>query len=204
MNEDNFEVLIHVLPGGTMPVLQTAGAVGFDVHARAVVDPFQMDPENPNLRKPWFDFHTMPTDLVHGSHVELLPKHGLNPDGTVIDGVHKMVWRIDPGDQALIGIGIALAMPPELFQWLTPRSGLSSKYRVTLGNAPGTVDSDYRGEAGLIVVNEGSGPIKIAHGDRIAQMLFQRVYMPKLIEVGSLEALGTTDRGAGGFGSTGV
>jgi deoxyuridine 5'-triphosphate nucleotidohydrolase len=186
MNDDETEVFVHVLPGGIMPQRQTDGAVGYDVCVRAVVDSFQMDDKNPNLRKCLFDFFTIPDDLAISSHVGFRPKHGVNQDGSVIDNQFELTWRVDPHDRVLVGIGIALGMPVQMYQWLTPRSGLSSKYGVSLGNAPGTVDSDYRGEAGLIVVNTGETPIFLTHGMRIAQTLFQRVYIPKLTEVVSL------------------
>ncbi len=201
---DEEAILIFVLPGGKMPSQQTPGSVGYDVHARAVVSPFEMDSKHPQLRKTLFNFLDMPDDLAIRSHVELLPKYGLDEDGGVRDNKFELVWRLDPhGDRVLIGAGFALNMPLDRFQWVTPRSGLSSKYGVNLGNAPGTVDSDYRGEAGLIVVNNGDTPIYITHQMRIAQTMFQRVYAHELVEVPSFEALGETTRGAGGFGSTG-
>ncbi len=183
-----------VLPGGKTPVRTTHGAVGFDLYARAIVDTNAMDDSDPRLRKTLFDFHNYPDDARLRSHVH-----------TEIDseGTRRLSWRLQPGDHILVGVGVAFALPYELFQWTAPRSGLAAKHRIQLGNAPGTIDSDYRGEAGLIVVNDGEDDFIIDHHMRIGQMLFQPVIIPKLRQVGSLDQLGETARGAGGFGSTG-
>ncbi len=105
-----------------------------------------------------------------------------------------------PGERYLVPAGFALAMPPELEAQIRPRSGLAYKYGVTTLNAPGTIDSDYRGEVKVLLVNHGQEPFVINRGERIAQMVFAVVAPTALVEVEQLDA---TVRGAGGFGSTG-
>jgi dUTP pyrophosphatase len=108
---------------------------------------------------------------------------------------------IDPGTIILIPTGLAIALPPGFEAQIRPRSGLALKKGITLINAPGTIDADYRGEIGLAVVNLGAEPVTINHGDRIAQMIVTRVWQAELELV---EELGNTQRGTGGFGSTRV
>ncbi|MEQ1888953.1 MAG: dUTP diphosphatase [Alphaproteobacteria bacterium] len=105
-----------------------------------------------------------------------------------------------PGERALIPTGLAMALPPGYEAQVRPRSGLALKHGVTVLNAPGTIDCDYRGEVGVILLNTGRAAFTIARGDRIAQMVIAPVTQAKFIEVGDLP---DTLRGAGGFGSTG-
>ena len=105
-----------------------------------------------------------------------------------------------PGARALLPTGLALAIPAGFEGQVRPRSGLALKHGVTVLNAPGTIDADYRGELAVILVNLGTADVIIAHGDRIAQIVFAAVAAPSLQVV---EALPATARGAGGFGSTG-
>ena len=105
-----------------------------------------------------------------------------------------------PGARALVPTGIAIALPEGYEAQVRPRSGLAWKTGVTLANAPGTVDADYRGEVSVILVNLGDVPATIERGDRIAQLVVQRLPRVRLEEVDSLPA---TERGAGGFGHTG-
>jgi dUTP pyrophosphatase len=107
---------------------------------------------------------------------------------------------VPPGARALVPTGIAIAVPPGYEAQIRPRSGLALKFGVTLLNAPGTIDADYRGEVGVIVVNHGADPVTIARGDRIAQMVIHR--LPD-VELEAVEELPGTARGAGGFGHTG-
>ena len=106
-----------------------------------------------------------------------------------------------PLERALIPTGFALALPPGFEAQIRPRSGLALKHGVTLVNSPGTIDSDYRGEVQLAVVNLGRDPATIRHGDRIAQMVVQPVPRVRLEEVDELPA---STRDAGGFGHTGA
>jgi dUTP pyrophosphatase len=109
--------------------------------------------------------------------------------------------RFAPGARALIPTGLALEIPPGHEVQLRPRSGLALKHGLTLLNAPGTIDSDYRGELGVIVINHGAEPVVIAHGMRIAQMVLAPVARVAWAETAEL---GASHRGAGGFGSTGT
>lgn len=106
-----------------------------------------------------------------------------------------------PGQRAKIPTGIALAIPPGYEGSVRPRSGLALKHGVTCLNAPGTIDSDYRGEVGVILINLGQEPFEVHRGTRVAQLLISPVATPALRAV---EALPDTPRGAGGFGSTGL
>jgi dUTP pyrophosphatase len=106
-----------------------------------------------------------------------------------------------PLARALVPTGLAIALPPGYEAQVRPRSGLALKHGVTVANAPGTIDSDYRGELAVILVNLGDKPFVIARGDRIAQLVVAPVTQARLEEVA---VLASTDRGAGGFGSTGV
>lgn len=106
-----------------------------------------------------------------------------------------------PGARALVPTGLRMAVPEGYEVQIRPRSGLALKHGVTLLNAPGTIDSDYRGPVGVILFNAGQEPVTIAHGDRIAQMVVAPV-VQAVVHLSN--ALDDTERGAGGFGSTGV
>jgi dUTP pyrophosphatase len=105
------------------------------------------------------------------------------------------------GARVLIPTGIAISIPDDCEAQIRPRSGLALKNGITLLNTPGTIDSDYRGEIKLIVINLGDKEYILKRGERIAQMVFSRVLKPEIIEV---ETLDITGRGAGGFGHTGI
>jgi len=107
---------------------------------------------------------------------------------------------IAPGERALIATGVALAVPDGYEAQIRPRSGLALRNGITLVNSPGTIDSDYRGEIGLIVINHGAEPFIVKNGDRIAQMVFARFARATLQEVSELDE---TVRNSGGFGHTG-
>jgi dUTP pyrophosphatase len=104
-----------------------------------------------------------------------------------------------PGARALVPCGFAMALPEGYEAQVRPRSGLAAKHGVTVLNAPGTIDADYRGEVKVILVNHGSEPFAIRRGDRIAQLVVAAVARTRFSE-GELDA---TSRGTGGFGSTG-
>jgi len=107
---------------------------------------------------------------------------------------------IRPGAREAIGTGLALSIPPGFEGQVRPRSGLARNHGVTLVNAPGTIDSDFRGEVMIMLVNLGSEPVTIEPGHRIAQLVIAPVVQAELVEV---DVLPETTRGAGGFGSTG-
>lgn len=108
--------------------------------------------------------------------------------------------ELSPGARALVPTGFAVALPEGFEMQIRPRSGLALKHGVTLVNSPGTVDADYRGAVGVIIVNHGHEAVTVSHGDRIAQAVIAPVIQTTFVEV---EALEETARGAGGFGSTG-
>ena len=108
---------------------------------------------------------------------------------------------LQPGARALVPTGLRLAIPVGHEVQVRPRSGLALRHGITIPNSPGTIDADYRGPLGVIVMNAGTEPFHIAHGDRIAQMVVAPVVQARMVEV---ETLDDTARGAGGFGSTGV
>ena len=105
-----------------------------------------------------------------------------------------------PGRPALVPTGLCIALPPGYEAQVRPRSGLAARHGVTVLNAPGTVDADYRGEISVILINHGSAPFEIRRGERIAQMVIAAVAQAELVPVAALPA---TERGSGGFGSTG-
>ncbi|MEH2472469.1 dUTP pyrophosphatase [Nitrobacteraceae bacterium AZCC 2161] len=104
------------------------------------------------------------------------------------------------GKYALVPTALTIALPPGFEAQVRPRSGLAAKHGVTVLNAPGTVDADYRGEIGVLLINHGAAAFTIRRGERIAQMVIAPVARAELVTV---VALGETDRGSGGFGSTG-
>ncbi len=108
---------------------------------------------------------------------------------------------IDVGEVKLVKTGIFMALPVGYEAQVRPRSGLALKKGVTVLNTPGTIDAGYRGEVGVIMINAGCEPFKVARGDRIAQMVIQELPKVKLV---ATEELPSSERGAGGFGSTGV
>lgn len=107
---------------------------------------------------------------------------------------------LQPGARALVPTGLKIALEQGWEAQVRPRSGLALKHGITCLNSPGTVDSDYRGEVGVILINHGQEPFVIRRGERIAQMVVARHEQAEMVEV---ETLDETARGAGGFGSTG-
>lgn len=107
---------------------------------------------------------------------------------------------LPPGGRALVPTGLAIALPPGFEAQVRPRSGLALKHGVTVLNSPGTIDADYRGEVGVILINHGDRPFTITRGDRIAQLVVARFARVSWEEAAALPDSG---RGAGGFGSTG-
>lgn len=196
------ETPVYVLPGGVMPEVQSDGAACFDVHARAVVHVTEKDANNRNFRHCLFDFVKMPSRRDDPQTCDKIVK--MPPVEYGIE--RELRFRMDPGDRALVGVGIVIGLDesdPEFYVDIRPRSGLASKYGITLGNAPGTGDSDYRGEYGIVLINQGREPFFIEHNMRIAQISFTRNLIPRLVQVDSYEKLPQTKRGSGGFGSTG-
>lgn len=106
-----------------------------------------------------------------------------------------------PGGRALVPTGLSLALPPGCEAQVRPRSGLAVKHGLTVLNAPGTIDADYRGEVQVLLINHGEAAVTIERGMRIAQLVVAPVVQAKLVKV---ESLDLTQRGGGGFGSTGT
>ncbi|HEX7882514.1 MAG TPA: dUTP diphosphatase [Afipia sp.] len=107
---------------------------------------------------------------------------------------------MQPGQRALVPTGLMIAVPPGHEAQVRPRSGLALKHGITVLNSPGTVDADYRGEVSVLLINHGEEPFTIRRGERIAQLVITAVTHANLVAVASLPP---TDRGSGGFGSTG-
>lgn len=139
--------------------------------------------------------------LAHGADLPL--PAAATPDSAGVDLMAAIddTVSIEPGARALIPTGIAIALPRGYEAQVRPRSGLANKHGVTLLNAPGTIDADYRGEIGAILINLGAKPFIVERGMRIAQMVVAPVSAVAWQE--SLE-LSDTQRGDGGFGSTGT
>jgi dUTP pyrophosphatase len=104
------------------------------------------------------------------------------------------------GKYAMVPTGLTIALPPGYEAQVRPRSGLAAKHGVTVLNSPGTVDADYRGEINVLLINHGEAPFSIRRGERIAQLVIAPVVQAQLVPAG---ALSSTERGSGGFGSTG-
>jgi dUTP pyrophosphatase len=107
---------------------------------------------------------------------------------------------LSPGKYAMVPTGLTIALPRGFEAQVRPRSGLAAKHGVTVLNSPGTVDADYRGEINVILINHGDAAFTVRRGERIAQMVIAPVVQAQLVAV---DALSSTDRGSGGFGSTG-
>ncbi len=124
-----------------------------------------------------------------------------HPGDAGVDLCSAIDTVLSPGERVLVPTGIAIALPVGTVGLIHPRSGLAARAGLSIVNTPGTVDAGYRGEIKVCLINlDPSQPISIARGDRIAQLLVQRVELPEFVEVDSLDE---TSRGAGGYGSSG-
>lgn len=110
-------------------------------------------------------------------------------------------YTILPGDRCLVGTGLVLEIPPGYEGQIRSRSGLAFRHGLIVLNQPGTIDSDYRGEVGVVLTNLGSAPVTLPAGSSVAQIVFAAVERAELVEQSDLS---DTDRGEGGFGSTGM
>lgn len=139
--------------------------------------------------------------LPHAKDLEL-PSYGTPlAAGMDIRAAVKESVILKPGERKLIPTGLQMALPEGFEAQMRPRSGLAIKHGIAMVNAPGTIDADYRGEIMSILINHGQEDFVINHGDRIAQMVIAPVVQCSSIEVEELEE---TERGIGGFGSTGI
>lgn len=114
---------------------------------------------------------------------------------------NEPVLKIAPGGRALIPTGLKMALPVGYEAQVRPRSGLALKHGITVLNTPGTIDSDYRGDVGVVLINHGTEPFDVRQGDRIAQLVINKI---EQVEFEIVDALDDTARGAGGFGSTNI
>jgi dUTP pyrophosphatase len=135
-------------------------------------------------------------------HGEGLPVPSYTTDGAAgMDVVAAEELTLAPGQRHAVATGFSVAIPHGYEIQVRPRSGLALKHGITVPNTPGTIDSDYRGELKVIMINHGNEPFPIKRGDRVAQIVPAPVQRARFAEV---EELDETARGAGGFGSTGV
>jgi len=136
--------------------------------------------------------------LPHGEGLDL--PHYATYGAAGMDVVSAEDFTLMPGARHAIATGLALAIPPGYEVQVRPRSGLALKHGISVPNTPGTIDSDYRGELKVILINHGTEPFAIARGDRVAQLVLAPVTRATWLEVADLDE---TARGSGGFGSTG-
>lgn len=137
--------------------------------------------------------------LLHGADLELPGYQTAGAAGMDVRAAADLTLEV--GQTQLVPTGFALEIPGGYEVQLRPRSGLALKFGLTMLNSPATIDSDYRGEVGVILTNLGREPFEIRRGDRIAQMVVARVEHAEIVEV---DDLGVSQRGVGGFGHTGV
>jgi len=141
------------------------------------------------------------TRLAHGTDLDLPePATELSAGSDLLAAIAEPL-TLQPGGRAIVPSGIAIAVPAGYEAQVRPRSGLAAKHGVTVLNSPGTIDADYRGEVGVILINHSEQPFTIERGMRIAQLILAPVVLPLWQETASLD---NTERGAGGFGSTGT
>ena len=143
-------------------------------------------------------------DLVKLPHGADLPLPAYQTDGAAGMDIYAAIAEdiiIAPGHFTAITTGLSVALPEGFEIQVRPRSGLAFKHGITVLNSPGTIDSDYRGEIKVALINHGTEPVTITHGMRIAQMVLAKVIQGDWQEVAALDA---TSRGTGGFGSTGT
>lgn len=139
--------------------------------------------------------------LPHGAGLELPSYESALAAGMDLQAAVADTLVIAPGARALVPTGLAIALPPGFEAQVRPRSGLALKQGITVVNTPGTIDADYRGEVGVILINHGDAPFTIERGMRIAQMIVAPVTQAVWNEV---DELSDSARGTGGFGSTGT
>jgi dUTP pyrophosphatase len=128
-----------------------------------------------------------------------LPRY-MTPGAAGLDLLADEVVSLAAGERRLVPTGLALEIPPGYEGQVRPRSGLAMRHGIGMVNAPGTIDSDYRGEVGVLLVNHGEERVDLARGERIAQLVISPVVQATLVEV---DELAKSERGDGGFGSTG-
>lgn len=181
-------IQIMALPGGKLPERKTAGANGYDVYTRAIVDPHAMDPNFPYMRKTLFDFKTEPDPSLKDF---------------ICETAEGLAYQLLPGKSVLIGGGFITAIPPDYCYTVMTRSKYYLKPE-PLAVIPTLVDSDYRGEPAIRVLNISSESFPIIYHLRIAQIVFHHSYFPNFEMVDDYAAFPKTARGTKGGGSTGL
>ena len=142
---------------------------------------------------------TLPFQLL--SESATLPTRA-HPGDAGLDLYAAEAVTIEPGERRSVGTGVAVALPPGTAGLVVPRSGLAARHGIALVNAPGVIDAGYRGELRVLLLNtDAAEPFAVSPGDRVAQLLVVRVDLPEPVAVA---ALGTSTRGDGGFGSSGI
>lgn len=148
----------------------------------------------------------VPIHLLHHALGLELPRYatphaaGMDLRAAIPDGE---AWELAPGQRRLVPTGLSMALPEGFEGQVRPRSGLALRHGVTVLNAPGTIDADYRGEVAVVLINHGDSSFEIRRGDRIAQLVVAPVASWSWLPAQDLEGLGVTQRGTGGYGSTG-
>ena len=144
---------------------------------------------------------TLDVAVVNGSNHDL-PKYSTEQSaGLDLRASLEQAITLAPGEHRLIPTGLKIALPEGTEAQVRPRSGLAYKHGITVLNSPGTIDADYRGDVGVILINHGKEPFVVEDGERIAQLVIARYVQ---LQWKPTDDLSATDRGAGGFGSTGV
>ncbi len=139
--------------------------------------------------------------MPHASDLPLPAYETIHSAGMDLRAALTDTVVLKPGERKLIPTGLQIAVPVGFEAQVRPRSGMAIKHGITMLNSPGTIDADYRGEVMVIAINHSTEPMMFNHGDRIAQLVVAPVSQVRVVQV---DELSTTDRGEGGFGSTGV
>jgi len=155
-----------------------------------------MSLQSPNNQNPTVHIQALP----HGKGIDLPFYATTHAAGADLRAAIDEDIIIEPGTHVLIKTGFAMALPDNFEAQIRPRSGLALKHGITVLNSPGTIDADYRGEVGIILINHGDTPFTVQRGDRIAQMVIAPFVQADFMAVGTLSE---TERGEGGFGSSG-
>lgn len=137
-------------------------------------------------------------ELIGGA---VLPRYQ-TPDAAGMDLCAAVDVELDPGQRQVVPTGLRAVIPTGFEGQVRPRSGLAAKFGIGMVNAPGTIDADYRGEIGVILINFGQETVKLSKGERIAQLVIAPVVQAVILQIDDVSAF-PTDRGEGGFGSTG-
>ena len=177
---------------------------------KPLIEPNAMDKpqtETNAMDKPQTETNAMEKPIIKCiqlPHAKDLPLPSYQTQGAAGMDVRVALTKditLAPGERALVPTGIIMAIPQGYEVQIRPRSGLAIKHGITMVNSPGTIDSDFRGEIHLLVINHGQQAFTLKHGDRMAQMVVQKIHQAEIVLASEVDQ---TQRGHGGFGSTGV